>query len=88
MASFNTAAYCKARARLPEKCLESLSGEVSQGMAENETGDDLWRGRRVKVIDGSGISMPDTPRNQKAWPQSKRSKPGCGFPVMRVVAVF
>ena len=24
----------------------------------------LWRGRAVKLVDGSGISMPDTPQNQ------------------------
>lgn len=32
--------------------------------------------------------MPDTEENQKEWPQSKRSKPGCGFPLMRIVGVF
>jgi hypothetical protein len=42
----------------------------------------------VKVVDGTGLSMPDTPSNQAAWPQSKRSTPGCGFPVMRVAALF
>jgi hypothetical protein len=32
--------------------------------------------------------MPDTPANQKQWPQSSTAKPGCGFPVMRIVALF
>ena len=32
--------------------------------------------------------MPDTPANQAAYPQPKGQKPGCGFPVMRIVAVF
>ena len=48
----------------------------------------LWFGRPVKVVDGSGLSMPDTPENQALYPQSKGAKPGCSFPVMRVVALF
>ncbi len=48
----------------------------------------LWCGRRVRVTDGSGVSMPDTAENQKIYPQSGSQKPGCGFPVMRIVAVF
>jgi hypothetical protein len=49
---------------------------------------DLWLGRRVKVIDGTGLSMPDTAANQKAWPQPSTQKPGCGFPVVKLVACF
>jgi hypothetical protein len=43
---------------------------------------------RVKVIDGTGVSMPDTPKNQRAYPQSAEQKPGCGFPWMKLVGVF
>lgn len=32
--------------------------------------------------------MPDTAENQAVYPQSERQKPGCGFPVMRIVAFF
>lgn len=48
----------------------------------------LWQGRCVKVVDGSSVSMPDTVANQALYPQPKGQKPGCGFPVMRIVAVF
>ncbi len=47
-----------------------------------------WYARRVKVIDGSTVSMPDTPSNQKVYPQSTRQRAGCGFPIMRIMAVF
>ena len=47
-----------------------------------------WSGRRVTVVDGTGVSMPDTIENQQQYPQSKAAKPGCGFPEMRVVAMF
>ncbi|MBK7461731.1 MAG: hypothetical protein IPJ50_02620 [Betaproteobacteria bacterium] len=29
-----------------------------------------WRGRHVKLFDGTTVSMPDTPENQRAFPQS------------------
>jgi hypothetical protein len=32
--------------------------------------------------------MPDTPANQARYPQPAGQKQGCGFPVMRIVAVF
>ena len=32
--------------------------------------------------------MPDTPKNQRAYPQSREQKPGCGFPFMKIVGVF
>ena len=32
--------------------------------------------------------MPDTAVNQKAWPQPSEQKPGCGFPVVKLVACF
>ena len=41
-------------------------------------------GRRVRVVDGSSCSMPDTVHHQKRYPQPKRHKPGCGFPIMRL----
>jgi len=47
-----------------------------------------WCARAVKVVDGSSLSMPDTPQNQRAYPQPKGQQPGCGFPVMRIVAIF
>ena len=84
-ASPKTGAYCKARARLPLRALEgvheNLAGRLS---AEGER----WHGRTVKVVDGSSVSMPDTPENQARYPQPGAQKPGCGFPVMRIVAVF
>lgn len=58
------------------------------GRVEEKAEGLLWRGHRVKVVDGSSVSMPDTPENQKKWPQPKAQKPGCGFPVMRIVAMF
>lgn len=45
-------------------------------------------GLRVAVVDGTTVSMPDTAKNQAIWPQPSIQKPGCGFPVMKLVGLF
>ena len=45
-------------------------------------------GRSVKVVDGSTTQLPDTPQNQKRFPQPSSQKPGCGFPVIRLVVLM
>src|SRR5271166_2079464 len=42
----------------------------------------------VKVVDGTTCSMPDTAESQKAYPQPGSQKPGCGFPMMKLVGLF
>src|SRR5262249_150269 len=42
----------------------------------------------VKVVDGSTVTMPDTPANQAAYPQSPAQQPGLGFPLARLVVLF
>jgi hypothetical protein len=48
----------------------------------------LWRGRHIKVIDGSTVSMPDTQQNQKAYPQPASQLTGCGFPIAKIGVLF
>jgi hypothetical protein len=83
--SEDTGAYCQARARLPLEILARLRCAIA---AQAQKSEELWRGFRVKVIDGTGVSMPDTAKNQRAYPQSGEQKPGCGFPFMKLVGVF
>jgi len=87
-ASARTAAYCKARRRLRQKDLDEVHASLARKAQAMYAPARLWRGRPVKVVDGSGLSMPDTPANQALYPQSAHAKPGCSFPVMRVVVVF
>jgi len=47
-----------------------------------------FHGRRVILADGSSVGMPDTPANQRAYPQPRQQKPGCGFPVARIVVLI
>jgi hypothetical protein len=87
-ASPNTASFCKARARLPQKGLEAIYQRLAREIEAQTTDDGLWQQRRVKIVDGTGLSMPDTRANQKIYPQSQRQKLGCGFPVIKLVATF
>jgi hypothetical protein len=47
-----------------------------------------WYDRTVKVVDGCGISLPDTAANRKRWPYAGNQKPGCGFPSAKMVGLF
>jgi hypothetical protein len=83
-----TGGYCQARARIPKSLLErglTASAETAAGRAPALS---LLRGRTIKVVDGSGLRLQDTPANQKAFPQPAIQKPGCGFPVLKLVVVF
>jgi hypothetical protein len=85
--SSNTASYCNARSNLPMEELQAIHGHVAASM-EQIGAADSWHGHRVVVVDGTGVSMPDTESNQEVWPQQRHQKPGCGFPSMRLTACF
>ena len=83
-----TGAYCQARKRLPEKFFSDAARQTGSALDTNAKEDWLWKGRRVLVYDGSTVSMPDTSENQAAYPQPVAQKPGIGFPMARIAAVF
>jgi hypothetical protein len=86
--SADTGAYCKARQRLPEALLRELTRQTGRGLMDKAEDQWLWKGRRVKVVDGTCLSMPDTPANQAQYPQPEKIAPGLGFPLLRLVVVF
>jgi len=83
-----TGGYCKARQRLPETVLYRLVPLSGQRLQQQTPRAWHWHGRVVKIVDGSGVSMPDTEANQQAYPQPGSQKPGLGFPVARLVVVL
>jgi len=85
--SSSTAAYCTARKKLDEQMLCDILEHTADGL-EEMPGTGLMNNRRVIVVDGTGISMPDTSANQALWPQSSTQKLGCGFPMARICACF
>jgi Transposase DDE domain len=84
----NTAAYSKARTRIPEEFLSRLVRESGECLEKETSPTWLWKGKHVKMLDGSTLSMPDTPENQEIYPQRDSQKQGAGFPIARVVAVI
>jgi hypothetical protein len=84
----DTGPYCKARARLPEAALHRLMRQLGSQAHHPALPPWRWCGRKVKVVDGSTVLMPDTVANQKAYPQSPSQKPGLGFPIARIVVLF
>jgi hypothetical protein len=86
----NAAAYCEARMRLPLAAVQALlrSSSVAMREAAGAGPGALWHGLRAVLVDGSSAITPDTPGLQKAFGQPKGQKPGCGFPVAKVLALF
>lgn len=86
--SADPSAYNKARHRLPESVLTRLTRLTGRQAQDRAPQPWRWNGRTLKVVDGSTVSMPDSPANQKAFPQARTQKAGVGFPLARLVVLF
>lgn len=89
----NASSYCAARARLPLALFAALFDAVAT-MAAGVSAHDalahatLLNGRRVLLADVTTFSTPDDPalRDHFSYPPGQR--PGCGFPVGKLLAVL
>jgi len=86
--SSKTDPYCKARLRLPEKLLADLARTSASDLQRQVPPMKLLGGRPIKIVDGTTVSMPDTPENQKVYPQQPGQKKGIGFPIIRLVGLI
>jgi hypothetical protein len=86
--SAETGAYCQARKRLPEEFFAETARQTGRALQAKVNPEWLWKGRRVYAYDGATVTMPDTPENQAAYPQPVIQRPGLGFPMARLAAVF
>jgi len=86
--SVRTGGYCRARQRLPLAMVSTLARATGRLLSEQALAQWRWRGRAVKLVDGTGISMPDTQANQACFPQPSSQTPGVGFPLARLVMVI
>ncbi|MEZ6103813.1 MAG: IS4 family transposase [Pirellulaceae bacterium] len=85
--SSDTGAYCQARKRLPEEFFSTTARQVGRSLDDQVDRKWLWKGRAVYMFDGTTVSMPDTPANQKAYPQLYNQRRGLGFPIARVCTI-
>jgi hypothetical protein len=83
-----TSAYCQARARLPDELLTAALRASAQAATTRVAPSAALQGRVVKMLDGSTVTLSDTPLNQATYPQSKSQKPGCGFPLLNLLVVW
>jgi hypothetical protein len=86
--SVNTSAFSQARSNLDEESISLLAKTTAQEVVAHLPKEWLWKQKRIKIVDGSTVSMPDTPSNQEEYPQSKSQKAGAGFPIARMVALI
>ena len=84
----DTGSYSDARHRLPLDVIVQLVHQTARKVDADASDQWLWKGRKTWLIDGTTVSMPDTPENQQAFPQPNTQKPGLGFPVARLVAII
>ena len=83
-----TSAYCQARERLPESLLVQALKTTAQAADRGVELSGFLQHRVVKVMDGTTATLPDTPENQKTYPQLTSQKPGCGFPILHLLVVM
>ncbi len=86
--SSDTTSYCKARIKLPVELFERLLNWTASKCEEVRSDAWLFHERVVEMVDGWTVTMADTAKNQRAYLQMSCHKPGCGFPIARMVGIF
>jgi len=86
--SLNTGPYCKARQRLSLPWIIKEVRLIGSKLHKNAGDRWAWKGFNVVMVDGTTVSMPDTPKNQESYPQQSAQKVGLGFPIARIVALI
>lgn len=84
----NTASYCSARSRILTGVFSTLTRRTAEELQTSVAEKWKWNGRSVFIVDGSSVSMPDTPENQAVYPQPPNQKPGIGFPLARITVLL
>jgi putative transposase len=82
----DTAAYCRARSRLPTAALHRLATDLGQRLESHAPDHWLWQGKHVKLVDGSTSQVPDSAANQQAFPPRRRRR-GISYPLIRWVCL-
>jgi hypothetical protein len=81
-------AYCTARQRLPQSLLTTALQTSAAVCERSAARSGFLQNRTIKVVDGTSATLPDTPQNQRQYPQVSTMKAGCSFPLVKIVALF
>jgi hypothetical protein len=82
-----TGGYCRARQRLPVDMISGLTCYLGEQIDRQLPEQWRWQGRRVRLVDGTTVTMPDTQANQTVFPQQGGQRAGLGFPICRIVGI-
>ena len=80
-------AWCQARDRLPEAVLVQANRQLVRRMRRRFGVGHTYRGRAVFLVDGTGVSMPDTPALVAAFGYTRSKQYASRFPVARVTVI-
>ncbi len=83
---FSESAYCQARARLPVAVVRAQLTAFLSREADGAGG--LWKGHRLVLIDGTGLSTPDTPALRAHFGTAGGLADGLGLPCVKTLIVF
>ena len=85
--SEDDAAYCRAKARLALSEFPKALAATAQMANRLAPPMSLLQARPIKAIDGSAITLADTPKNRTAYPPLQCAEVP-SFPMMRIVVFF
>ncbi len=86
--AFTASAFCQARRRLPLAVFQAVLRGLAKALLPDTEAVGRWRGHRTFLLDGSSVSMPDTPELQAHFGQPGNQAKGCGFPVAHLLVLF
>ena len=82
-------AYCQARARLPVSVVRAVFDDFTTRVrGASKPSDGLWHGHRTVLIDGTGVSTPDSPELRKTFGVRTNCGRGAGLPLIQTLAIF
>jgi len=86
---FSASAYCQARTRLPVAVVRAAFEDfTTRARGGRVCSEGLWCGHRTAIIDGTGVSTPDTPELRAAFGVSSNCKDGAGLPLIHTLTIF
>jgi len=73
--------------RLPLTLVTGLTCYLGQQIDAQLADEGHWKSRRVRLVDGTTVTMADTIDNQRAFSQQRGQQAGLGFPICRLVGI-
>ena len=86
--STDSGSYCEARQRLPEALLQRLVQKTGGELQAQTPAGWLFHGRHIKYVDGTTVSMPETPANAQVFDKPRNQRGPAAFPLARLLVIL